>query len=656
MSTSMFCFSIYTLICLISPSLALLYNSTDDVIGLDNATFYQTILGSHFAWNVEFYNSWCGHCIHFAPTYKKVAADTKGWKGAIGVAAIDCSDVKNQAICTHYEVKGFPTLKLIPPGAGHEDLGLDYYSIDQSEIEIMMIDYLTNLTIVNRKPRGCPYLLPLRHIENIWQSARQEHKLVALIFEEEESYLGRQVILDLSLNSNILVLRMDAQSTKKFGITTFPSLYLFEPHGFKQIAKGYTDRASFVSALTALVSTEKLGGRNQQPLPLPDSEHLQQEVDVLQPQNQKKSVQDMAIKEKNPEKYAVHMQDLESALTYCLRHEVAIHKDIQGEDLKALQHFVRILAKYFPGREEVSSFLRKLSSWLDGVPDITSYHWSHMIESLQTVDSFLPESVLWVSCQGSQTYFRGYPCGMWTLFHTLTVNSYLYGKDSAKFLYKDVLIAIGGYMKHFFGCVFCSRHFTKMAATIDTEVTSPKELVLWLWRSHNKVNKRLHGDASEDPKHPKVPFPPKSACSKCHKSQGNQDPEFDEEAVLIYLLELYGSDHIISIPNEVEDIPDISSDKKDMDWWQKMQRSKDLEKLRELRQQKQEEKRKKLLSRQPSHRKGSSREVNLPAVGTVSTTDMGLCAVYYVLCVSIIIALYYHFFYKRRCKSKKHFI
>lgn len=39
------------------------------------------------------------------------------------------------------------------------------------------------------------------------------------------------------------------------------------------------------------------------------------------------------------------MQDLESALTYCLRQEVAIHQDIGGESLKALQHFVRILAK-----------------------------------------------------------------------------------------------------------------------------------------------------------------------------------------------------------------------------------------------------------------------------------------------------------------------
>lgn len=132
-------------------------------------------------------------------------------------------------------------------------------------------------------------------------------------------------------------------------------------------------------------------------------------------------IQEMVGKKNGKEKYLVFMQDLESALTYCLRQEVAIHQDIGGESLKALQHFVRILAKFFPGREEVSRFLRKLSSWLDSVQDITSYHWSHQMETLQTVDSFLPENIHWVSCQGSQTYFRGYPCGMWTLFHTITV-------------------------------------------------------------------------------------------------------------------------------------------------------------------------------------------------------------------------------------------
>lgn len=35
-------------------------------------------------------------------------------------------------------------------------------------------------------------------MENIWQSAKEEHKHLALVFEEEDAYLGRQVRLYLN--------------------------------------------------------------------------------------------------------------------------------------------------------------------------------------------------------------------------------------------------------------------------------------------------------------------------------------------------------------------------------------------------------------------------------------------------------------------------
>lgn len=56
----------------------------------------------------------------------------------------------------------FWLFQLIPPGAVIEELGVNYLSTDQMEIETIIIDYLTNLTIINRAPKGCPYLLPLR--------------------------------------------------------------------------------------------------------------------------------------------------------------------------------------------------------------------------------------------------------------------------------------------------------------------------------------------------------------------------------------------------------------------------------------------------------------------------------------------------------------
>lgn len=80
---------------------------------------------------------------------------------------------------------------------------------------------------------------------------------------------------------------------------------------------------------------------------------------------------------------------------------------------------------------------------------------------------------------------RGYPCGLWSLFHTLTVVCL---EKNQQF---PVLDAIHGYVKEFFGCKECSGHFTKMVADDGALMITPiKDQVVWLWRAHNKVNQR----------------------------------------------------------------------------------------------------------------------------------------------------------------------
>ena len=37
-----------------------------------------TLVGSSRSWLVEFYSSWCGHCVHYAPAFKKLAKDVYG--------------------------------------------------------------------------------------------------------------------------------------------------------------------------------------------------------------------------------------------------------------------------------------------------------------------------------------------------------------------------------------------------------------------------------------------------------------------------------------------------------------------------------------------------------------------------------------------------
>ena len=44
---------------------------------------------------------------------------------------------------------------------------------------------------------------------------------------------------------------------------------------------------------------------------------------------------------------------------------------------------------------------------------------------LQTSQAYIPTTLRWTECEGSSEGYRGYPCSMWTLFHTLTVNAAL---------------------------------------------------------------------------------------------------------------------------------------------------------------------------------------------------------------------------------------
>ena len=80
---------------------------------------------------------------------------------------------------------------------------------------------------------------------------------------------------------------------------------------------------------------------------------------------------------------------------------------------------------------------------------------------------------------------RGYTCGLWRLFHTMTLIAV---QKNAK---DNVLEAIHGFVKEFFGCNECREHFTGMVSrdnilSQDSVVTQ----ALWLWKAHNEVNLR----------------------------------------------------------------------------------------------------------------------------------------------------------------------
>lgn len=232
----------------------------------------------------------------------------------------------------------------------------------------------------------------------------------------------------------------------------------------------------------------------------------------------------------------------------------------------------------------------------------------------------------------------------------------------------DVLGTIQSYMKYFFGCEVCVQHFLKMASEITSADKTSEGAVLWLWNGHNKANKRLHGDNTEDPTHPKIQFPPATLCSDCYK--GGQ---WNKEQILHFLVRFYGEDGIVSAADDsVEEdtgkfvSPAVNGDKK-LDWWELQQRKKDLEKIRMLRRVKYDKLQEKkvvklskyavinknldlLYGHDVKHDTGleAKRRPVDPYKWGFNNLDMSICVLFYVLCMTMIIVMYYHFIVRKK--------
>ncbi|NXX75424.1 QSOX2 oxidase, partial [Urocolius indicus] len=195
----------------------------------------------------------------------------------------------------------------------------------------MMIDFLQNHSQELRPP-ACPPLDPVSSsdITSLFDKSSQHY--TAIVFESNNSYVGREVILDLIPYENIVVkraLNFDKLFLEKLGITSVPSCYLMHPngsHGLINILKPL--RSSFSSYLKSLPGVRR---KLLLPLQLPVEEN---------------KVESTEIKEwKEFDKSKLYMADLESGLHYLLRVELATHKTLEGAELKTFKDFVTISAK-----------------------------------------------------------------------------------------------------------------------------------------------------------------------------------------------------------------------------------------------------------------------------------------------------------------------
>lgn len=459
----------------------------------------------------------------------------------IGVGAVDCANDANNQLCRDLEVMYYPMIKLFPPNSDEKFLGEDFKKGTVEEIRTNLVKkFKSNKSEKVKNNRVNLMPVSSTNLDHLWDDIPSEVKYVSLLFEPEDSLVGTEVILDLSKTSEVQV-----------RIVNPSNYHLGELMGVEQGANSVVmvERDNKHSDLSVDQFTRE--GVNKAvrqflvdhgvniSLELPSSEaEITPDVNIADVMHIMQLEEDIKNKLNSTTLSTVVFQlDLEGAIRYSLKNEIPLHRNISGEHLTALNNYMSVLIKYFPFGRQGVEFLKKIKEEaLDNRREVSGKSFRQTVMNLE--DQFKPflQSQGWVGCQGSQPEFRGYPCSLWTMFHTLTVHEEIRDRNITS-EGPDVLPAMAGYIKNFFTCSECAGHFTEMAKTIGGNVTNQNDSIMWLWTAHNRVNKRLAGDQTEDPKHPKVQFPNEEACPKCHLGDGT----WDKTEVLTFLKNMYSN-------------------------------------------------------------------------------------------------------------------
>ncbi|KAI6689413.1 hypothetical protein NL676_026241 [Syzygium grande] len=97
------------------PASAAAAAAEEFVLTLDHSNFSDTVSKHDFI-VVEFYAPWCGHCKKLAPEYEKAASALSSHDPPIALAKIDANEEANKELASEYDIKGFPTIKILRKG------------------------------------------------------------------------------------------------------------------------------------------------------------------------------------------------------------------------------------------------------------------------------------------------------------------------------------------------------------------------------------------------------------------------------------------------------------------------------------------------------------------------------------------------------------
>ncbi|XP_039231705.1 sulfhydryl oxidase 2 isoform X1 [Drosophila yakuba] len=514
-----------------------LYSEVDNVlVGLGDS-LERSLAEPAMGKLVQFMNTYCGNCRRFAPTFKKMAVDLQKWNRALRIYAVDCALWENVKLCRDFRIRFTPTIRYFPSKfqRSRHETGTDIETQNPTEIVEQLIENLSE----NDYSGGSGIKLnfdPIEPDDELQEVYAQFDNKVSYILLVHPVEIGMETILNMLPYPDVGVrIIKDAEMFANFGLKPCKQkLALLNRSGRVQPIRPKGESSSaYVNSVAAFLERNGHPSMPTWPIAPAPENNLSDEYDAI--------IVDYVLHSRK----VLFQDDLEQAIQQLLHVEIPKTPFISGYKFKALRHIIRLLRRFNVLGRDGRRMLNSLVKHLFEVDEITGEEFRDVVDDLQTRLDPIFTDEQYVGCLGSTPHTRRYSCSLWTLFHYLTVLA----AQAKTYPPSSVTIGLYGLAKYFYGCQDGAKHFMKLAKRrMIAQVTSHDEEILWLWEIHNEVNEKLAGDASEDPRFPKVQFPERKHCPECYSEDSD---EFDRDEVLKYMKRVYDLEYL-----SIYDLPD----------------------------------------------------------------------------------------------------
>lgn len=428
-----------------------LYDASDKVISVDNNSFKHLVIWKPYTILMEFYNSFCGHCRRFAPKYKELAEMLYPWRHSLKVMAIDCSDDANNGLCREYEVMAYPTLRYFHLNFEGSESSMGF-KVDSQEVDGIRKILAQEIVKENGTHPGWPDFSPLQDKTpvNFFEGLSKDIDHGVVIFSEENETLATEMILEFEGFTSVVVRRVtDPNIANKFKLNANNRIAAVDLTGNVDLLKPENESyQAYKTVITRYLNKEHLSAT--------DSGESVSAANESDHKIHDKHIEEVIQEVKN-QKHVVYHADLEQAIKYTIFHEIPKFNNISGETLLALQRYLNVLNKYNPMGNNGRMFLKKLHEYVKTHNhSIKGVDFETEAKSLASEYSPVFSSKHFVGCVASRTGLRGFTCSLWKLFHYLTVQDAENDNTDDPL---EILQAMHGYVKYFFGCTDCSNHF-----------------------------------------------------------------------------------------------------------------------------------------------------------------------------------------------------